>query len=106
MKKKLYLVFGVLFLVVAGLSGCANKYNSVPLHSVKYYSKHKKQMKAMIKKCQKVEANLSAEAEKEKSFSVISKFQKTTLYKDCNNASAAQDYVGEHNLLKGAVSGW
>ena len=97
------LTVGVLGL---GLYGCANKYNSVPLHSAKYYSKHQKQMTAMINKCNKVEANLSTEAEKEKYFSAISNFRKTTLYKDCNNASAAQGYIGRQSLLKGAASDW
>jgi type IV pilus biogenesis protein CpaD/CtpE len=82
--KKLYLIFGLLFLVTAGLSGCANKDNSVPLHSVKYYTKHQKQMTAMIKECNKI-PNKTAY-----------KIQATHLGMDCANANSAQSSLEQY----------
>jgi hypothetical protein len=82
--KKLYLICGLLFLVIAGLSGCANKNNGVPLRSVKYYIKHKKQMKAMIKECNKI-PNKTAY-----------KIQATHLGMDCANANSAQSSLEQY----------
>ncbi|RZD16687.1 MAG: hypothetical protein EVJ46_00145 [Candidatus Acididesulfobacter guangdongensis] len=50
--KKLYLIFGALFLVVAGLSGCAKNNQVNNYHSYSYYMKHKKQAKTIYKACE------------------------------------------------------
>ncbi len=77
----LVLTVGVLGL---GLYGCANKYNSVPLHSAKYYydSKHQKQMVAMIKECNKIHPKIQSPGQ-------LKKFMSSNLGKDCQNAYSA-----------------
>ncbi|MHB1697759.1 MAG: hypothetical protein ACYCSQ_06640 [bacterium] len=92
----LVLMFGVLGL---GLYGCANKYNSVPLHSVKYYVKHQKKMTAVINRCQNMESGIH-------SFKEADRFHKSNLYKDCSNAQAAKDSLARKSLGKSIASGW
>ncbi|MCL4322587.1 MAG: EexN family lipoprotein [Deltaproteobacteria bacterium] len=64
MKKKLYLVFGLLFLVTAGLSGCAKSNPAAVYHSYSYYMKHKKLAKATYEACEKIPAFVKQNSKK------------------------------------------
>ena len=85
----------VLALTVFSLSlslyGCANKYNSVPVRSVKYYRKHQKQMAAMNKECGKIykRTRMAGFPDGQGGFRRYVKFSKSNLGKDCINASLA-----------------
>ncbi|MHB1547021.1 MAG: hypothetical protein ACYCSB_01570 [bacterium] len=74
------LTVGVLGL---GLYGCAKKYNSVSLHTAKYYEKHQKQMAAMIKNCNNIQIKFTTRSQ-------VKKFLKSNTGKECSNAGAAQ----------------
>ena len=76
--KKLLLAFLGITLLSIGLSGCSNKYNSVPLHSVKYYMKHTKQRNLMLKECNKMTPP------------ELSRHSNSNLAKDCLNAFNSQ----------------
>ena len=90
------LTVGVLGL---GLYGCANKYNSVPLHSAKYYAKHQKQMAAMIKECNKIHPKIQSSEQ-------LKKFMSSNLSKDCQNANSAADSLTNQSLGKSLAAGW
>ena len=92
----LVLTVGVLGL---GLYGCTNKYNSVPLHSAKYYSKHQKQMTAMNKECNKIHPKIQSPKQ-------LKKFMTTNLSKDCQNANSAADSLTNQSLGKSLAAGW
>ena len=88
----------ILVLTVFSLSlslyGCANKYNSVPLRSEKYYVKHKKQFKATLKECNKIidrayNRDLSQTNGFERYQAFLQSFHKTNLGKNCVNISYA-----------------
>lgn len=94
--KRMYLVFGLLFFVVAGLSGCSNssnKYNSVLLHSVKYYEKHHNLAGEMANHCLKIASHIY-------SLSKRKEFMETNLGKDCRNVYTASQigYEASNNL--------
>lgn len=76
--KKLLIVFFGITLLALGLSGCSNKYNNTPLHSVKYYTKHIKQRNLILKKCGKLTPF------------ELSKHSNSNLTKDCSNAQDAE----------------
>lgn len=76
--KKLFIVFFGITLLALGLSGCSNKYNSTPLHSVKYYTKHIKQRNSILNKCGKLTP-----------FKLL-KHSNSNLAKDCSNAQDAE----------------
>ncbi len=99
--KKIKLAVLVLTVGVLGLSlyGCANKYNSVPLHSAKYYSKHQKQMTAMIKECNKIHPKIQSPGQ-------LKKFMSSNLGKDCQNANSAADSLTNQSLGKSLAAGW
>ena len=99
--KKIKLAVLVLTVGVLGLSlyGCANKYNSVPLHSTKYYSKHQKQMAAMIKECNKIHPKIQSPGQ-------LKKFMSSNLSKDCQNANSAADSLTNQSLGKSLAAGW
>ena len=99
--KKIKLAVLVLTVGVLGLSlyGCANKYNSVPLHSAKYYSKHQKQMTAMIKECNKIHPKIQNPDQ-------LKKFMSSNLSKDCQNANSAADSLTNQSLGKSLAAGW
>ena len=87
MKKiKLVILILTVFSLSLSLYGCANKYNSVPLRSVKYYKNHQKQMAAMNKKCNKI---FNERIRRFNFYNWKLKFYKTNLGKDCFNASQA-----------------
>ncbi len=92
----LVLTVGVLGL---GLYGCANKYNSVPLHTEKYYAKHQKQMTAMIKECNKIHPKIQSPGQ-------LKKFVSSNLSKDCQNANSAADSLTNQSLGKSLAAGW
>ena len=99
--KKIKLAVLVLTVGVLGLSlyGCANKYNSVPLHSAKYYSKHQKQMTAMIKECNKIHPKIQSPGQ-------LKKFMSSNLSKDCQNANSAAESLTNKSLGKSLAAGW
>jgi hypothetical protein len=99
--KKIKLTVLVLMFGVLGLSlyGCANKYNSVPLHSAKYYTKHQKQMAAIIKECNKIHPKIQNPGQ-------LKKFMSSNLSKDCQNANSAEDYLTNQSLANSFAAGW
>ena len=92
----LVLTVGVLGL---GLYGCANKNNGVPLRSVKYYKKHKKQMTAMLKECNKIHPKIQSPGQ-------LKRFAASNLSKDCQNANLAADSLTNQSLGKSLAAGW
>ena len=84
MKKiKLVILILTVFSLSLSLYGCANKYNSVPLRSVKYYRKHQKQMIAMNKRCTKLHIPANA------SISEFKRLISSNIAQDCANAQTA-----------------
>ena len=90
--KKIKLAVLVLTVGVLGLSlyGCANKYNSVPVHTVKYYEKHQKQMAAMNKRCTKLHIPANA------SISEFKRLISSNIAQDCANAQTAWRISSPH----------
>lgn len=82
MKKLGFLVL-ILGAMGLALSGCAKKYNSVPLHSVKYYEKHPKEIEVIRNLCHETQNKLPI------SLKAVQDYEKSNLRKDCNNADAA-----------------
>ena len=99
--KKIKLVILVLTVGVLGLGlyGCANKNNSVPLRSVKYYKKHKKQMTAMLEECNKIHPKIKSPGQ-------LKRFAASNLSKDCQNANLAADSLTNQSLGKSLAVGW
>ena len=93
MKKiKLVILILTVFSLSLSLYGCANKYNSVPVRSVKYYRNHQKQMIAMNKKCERIYKRMQMTGMPGmtgRGFERYKIFSKSNLGKDCINASIA-----------------
>ena len=104
MKKiKLVLIGLTVGVLGLGLYGCANKNNSVPLRSVKYYEKHQKQMTAMLKNCNNIQTKFTSRSQ-------VEGFLSSNMGKDCSNAGAAQQTVetqdANKNLGSSIAAGW